>query len=88
VFAGLFPQDSLPHLNTLSQVGLLLFMFLVGLEFEPRLMRGRGHAAVVTSHVSIIYRSSSARRSLCIFTRAFPTAASASRVSRCSWAPP
>src|SRR5687768_4143032 len=54
VSAALFPPESLPHLNTLSQVGLLLFMFLVGLEFEPRLLRGRGHAAVVTSHVSII----------------------------------
>src|SRR5919204_6040999 len=52
VSAAIFPQDSLPHLNTVSQVGLLLFMFLVGLEFDPRLMRGRGHAAVVTSHVS------------------------------------
>ncbi len=51
---ALFPASSLPHLNTLSQIGLLFFMFLVGLEFDPKLMRGRGHAAVVTSHVSII----------------------------------
>jgi Kef-type K+ transport system membrane component KefB/nucleotide-binding universal stress UspA family protein len=49
----IFPFDSLVYLNTLSQVGLLLFMFLVGLEFDPRLLRGRGHTAVVTSHVSI-----------------------------------
>src|SRR5918996_2409356 len=54
ISAAIFPPDSLPHLNTVSQIGLLLFMFLVGLEFDPRLMRGRGHAAVVTSHVSII----------------------------------
>src|SRR5919108_1207430 len=53
-YAAIFPKESLPNLNTLSQVGLLLFMFLVGLEFDPRLLRGRGHAAVVTSHVSII----------------------------------
>jgi Kef-type K+ transport system membrane component KefB len=52
--AALFSPESLGNLNTLSQVGLLFFMFLVGLEFNPRLMRGRGHAAVVTSHVSII----------------------------------
>lgn len=50
----LFPKASLVHLNTLSQVGLVLFMFLVGLELDPKLLRGRGHAAVVTSHVSII----------------------------------
>jgi Kef-type K+ transport system membrane component KefB/nucleotide-binding universal stress UspA family protein len=54
VSAFLFPPQSLAHLNTLSQVGLVLFMFLVGLEFDPKLLRGRGHAAVVTSHVSII----------------------------------
>jgi Kef-type K+ transport system membrane component KefB/nucleotide-binding universal stress UspA family protein len=52
--AALFPPESLGYLNTLSQVGLLFFMFLVGLEFDPRLLRGRGHAAVVISHVSIV----------------------------------
>ena len=52
--ATIFPPESLPHINTLSQIGLLLFMFLVGLEFDPKLIKGRGHAAVVTSHVSII----------------------------------
>jgi Kef-type K+ transport system membrane component KefB/nucleotide-binding universal stress UspA family protein len=54
VSAWLFPPQSLVHLNTVSQVGLLLFMFLVGVEFNPKLLRGRGHAAVMTSHVSII----------------------------------
>jgi Kef-type K+ transport system membrane component KefB/nucleotide-binding universal stress UspA family protein len=54
VSAALFPPESLGYLNTLSQVGLVLFMFLVGLEFDPRLLRGRGHTAVVTSHVSIV----------------------------------
>lgn len=54
VSAFLFPKASLVHLNTLSQVGLVLYMFLVGLELDPKLLRGRGHAAVVTSHVSII----------------------------------
>ncbi len=52
--AWLFPPASLGYLNSISQVGLLLFMFLVGLEFDVRLLRGRGHTAVVTSHVSIV----------------------------------
>jgi Kef-type K+ transport system membrane component KefB len=52
--ALLFPAASMGYLNTLSQVGLLVFMFLVGLEFDPRLLRGRGHTALVTSHVSIV----------------------------------
>jgi Kef-type K+ transport system membrane component KefB/nucleotide-binding universal stress UspA family protein len=54
VSAFLFPPASLPFLSSVSQVGLLIYMFMVGLEFDIRLMRGRGHAAVVTSHVSII----------------------------------
>ncbi|MBX3246146.1 MAG: cation:proton antiporter [Myxococcales bacterium] len=54
VSAFIFPPESLDNLGSLSQVGLLLFMFLVGLEFDPKLLRGRGHAALVTSHASII----------------------------------
>jgi Kef-type K+ transport system membrane component KefB/nucleotide-binding universal stress UspA family protein len=54
VSAYLFPPASLPLLSAVSQVGLLIYMFMVGLEFDTRLLRGRGHAAVVTSHVSII----------------------------------
>ena len=50
---ALFPAASLGYLSTLSQVGLLLFMFLVGLEFDPGLIRGRGRAVVLISNVSI-----------------------------------
>lgn len=52
--AWLFPPESLGYLGVLSQVGLLLFMFLVGLELDTGLLRGRGHTALVTSHVSIV----------------------------------
>jgi Kef-type K+ transport system membrane component KefB/nucleotide-binding universal stress UspA family protein len=50
----LFPVSSLPVLKMLSQVGLILFMFLIGLELDPRLLKGRGHASVVISHTSIV----------------------------------
>ncbi|TQF16295.1 cation/H(+) antiporter [Myxococcus llanfairpwllgwyngyllgogerychwyrndrobwllllantysiliogogogochensis] len=50
----LFPTDSLPILKMLSQVGLVLFMFLIGLELDPKLLKGRGHASVAISHTSII----------------------------------
>lgn len=50
----LFPPESLGFLSALSQIGLLIFMFLVGLELNPKLLRDRAHAAVVTSHASII----------------------------------
>jgi Kef-type K+ transport system membrane component KefB len=54
ISAALFPPASLGFLNSLSQIGLLLFMFLVGIEMNPQFLRGRKHAAVVISHVSII----------------------------------
>ena len=50
----LFPASSIPVLQMLSQVGLILFMFLIGLELDPRLLKGHGHASVVISHTSII----------------------------------
>jgi Kef-type K+ transport system membrane component KefB len=52
--AGIFPKESLSLLSMLSQVGLILFMFLVGLEFDAGMLRGRGHTSVVISHTSII----------------------------------
>jgi Kef-type K+ transport system membrane component KefB len=52
---AIFPPASLGILSGVSQVGLVIFMFLVGLELNPRLLRhGGGHAAVVISHASII----------------------------------
>jgi Kef-type K+ transport system membrane component KefB len=53
-FAAVFPAASIPTLFSLSQIGLILFMFLVGLEFAPELVRERKHTVVVISHVSII----------------------------------
>jgi K+:H+ antiporter len=52
--ASLFPPTSLGSLQSLSQIGLLIFMFLIGLELNPKTLRERGHAAVVTSHASIL----------------------------------
>jgi Kef-type K+ transport system membrane component KefB len=52
--AVVFPVASLSFLNALSQIGLVVFMFLIGLELDPKTMRGRGQTAVVTSHVSIV----------------------------------
>lgn len=51
--AFLFPPASLGFLNALSQVGVVVFMFLVGLGINPRELKKQGHAAVLTSHVSI-----------------------------------
>jgi len=53
ISAALFPPASLTYLNALSQVGLVVFMFVVGLALNPAELRAHGHAAVLTSHVSI-----------------------------------
>ncbi len=43
-----------PILGVVSQVGVVLYMFLVGLELDLKLMRTRGHATVAISHASIV----------------------------------
>jgi K+:H+ antiporter len=52
--AGLFPATTMPYLGFLSQLGVVCFLFLVGLELNPKLLRDRGHAAVIISHMSIV----------------------------------
>ena len=47
--AQLFPPQGLGALYSLSQVGLLLFMFQVGLELDVGRLRRMGRAVVLTS---------------------------------------
>jgi Kef-type K+ transport system membrane component KefB len=54
VSAYLLPKAVAPFLGVLSQVGVILYMFLVGVELDPGLLRKRGHATVTISHASII----------------------------------
>lgn len=49
----LFPESSIGNLETLSQFGVVLFLFLVGLEFDPGHIRGRGRAAAAISGTSV-----------------------------------
>ena len=50
----IFQPASLPNLNFLSQLGLILFMFIIGLELDIQLLKRKAHTAVVVSHASII----------------------------------
>ncbi|MDO8965550.1 cation:proton antiporter [Algoriphagus sp.] len=52
--ATLFPVASLGNLQFLSQIGLILFMFVIGMELDLKVLRNKAHDAVVISHASII----------------------------------
>ena len=50
----LFPAASLGTLNFLSQIGLILFMFIIGMELDLKAMGKQAYDAVIISHASII----------------------------------
>lgn len=50
----LFPPDSLGSLRLLSQVGIILFMFVVGMELDLKHVRSKADTAIMVSHISII----------------------------------
>jgi Kef-type K+ transport system membrane component KefB len=50
----LFPPAVLPYIAVLAQLGLVLFMFLVGVELPATLLKGRGLLVAMVSHASIV----------------------------------
>ncbi len=52
--AGLFPESARPALGVLAQLGVVLYMFVVGLEFDPASLRRRAAPYIITSQVSIV----------------------------------
>lgn len=52
--ALLFPKESLGNLQFLSQIGLILFMYVVGMELDLSVLKNKAKDAVVISHASII----------------------------------
>jgi Kef-type K+ transport system membrane component KefB len=53
--ALLFPIDSLMNLSMISQIGLIFFMFVIGMELDWHNLRNQTHSSVVISHISIIF---------------------------------
>jgi Kef-type K+ transport system membrane component KefB len=52
--ASLFPVESLGNLKFLSQIGLILFMFVIGMELDIKILKNKASEAIVISHASIV----------------------------------
>src|SRR5262245_23190503 len=50
----LFPASSMGALRLLSQIGVILFMFTVGMELNAQRLREKARAAVMISHAGIV----------------------------------
>jgi Kef-type K+ transport system membrane component KefB len=51
----LFPAQSLGNLQFLSQIGLILFMFVIGMELDLNVLKTKANDAIVISHASIMF---------------------------------
>ncbi len=54
ISAFIFPVESLTNLQFLSQIGLILFMFIIGMELDMGIIKQRAKAALFISNTSII----------------------------------
>jgi Kef-type K+ transport system membrane component KefB len=52
--SALFPENSLGNLSLLSQFGLILFMFMVGMELDIKVIQNKVKDAVVVSNAGIL----------------------------------
>ena len=50
----LFPPNIMPLLGVLSQIGIIIYMFLVGLKLDARQLRQRTSTSIAVSHASIV----------------------------------
>lgn len=53
-FQFLFPVESLTNLELLSQVGLILFMFVIGMELDFSVLKNKINETLVISHAGIL----------------------------------
>ena len=50
----ILPPEVAPYLGLVAQLGVILYMFLVGLDLNTDLLRGNVHTTVAISHASIV----------------------------------
>jgi Kef-type K+ transport system membrane component KefB len=50
----LLPPEAAPFLGVIAQLGVVLYMFIVGLHLDLRVLRTSGHATLAISHASIL----------------------------------
>ncbi len=55
VSAFIFPPESLINLTFLSQIGLIFFMFIIGMELDLEKLKHKTQNAIAISHASIVF---------------------------------
>jgi Kef-type K+ transport system membrane component KefB len=54
ISAWILPPAAAPLLRVVAQLGIILYMFIVGLELNARMLRGKLQTTIATSHTSIL----------------------------------
>jgi Kef-type K+ transport system membrane component KefB len=53
-YAGLLPASIVPALGVVAKLGVILYMFFVGVELDPSHVRRQGRATAMISHASMV----------------------------------
>ena len=53
-YAFLMPQEAAPYLGIVAKIGVVFFMFLVGLQLDTSPLRSHSHTTLAISHASIL----------------------------------
>lgn len=50
----LLPPETAPFLGIISQLGIILYMFMVGFELDLKVLKKSGHATITVSHAGMV----------------------------------